>query len=145
MRDSAIKFKNGKMKNGFSIFSFPIKIRNWKLKNFYHFLIEIEIPKNVLVHSNFKMKIEWHFQCTDCFLSKLQYRNENQSYISKFIFQFIKKNEMALWVHGFRCFPVNFVKFPRTPFSIEHLWWLLLSFYSPVYFVRSSNCIENFQ
>ena len=27
-----------------------------------------------------------------------------------------------------RCFPVNFVKFLRTPFFIEHLWWLLLMF-----------------
>ena len=26
-----------------------------------------------------------------------------------------------------RFFPVNFVKFLRTPFLIEHLWWLLLS------------------
>ena len=26
-----------------------------------------------------------------------------------------------------RCFPVNFDKFLRTPFFIEHLWWLLLS------------------
>ena len=25
-----------------------------------------------------------------------------------------------------RCFPVNFVKFLRTPLFIEHLWWLLL-------------------
>ena len=25
-----------------------------------------------------------------------------------------------------RCFPVNFVKFLRTSFFIEHLWWLLL-------------------
>ena len=25
-----------------------------------------------------------------------------------------------------RCFPVNFVKFLRTPFFIEHLWRLLL-------------------
>ena len=25
-----------------------------------------------------------------------------------------------------RCFPENFVKFLRTPFYIEHLWWLLL-------------------
>ena len=25
-----------------------------------------------------------------------------------------------------RCSPVNFVKFLRTPFFIEHLWWLLL-------------------
>ena len=28
-----------------------------------------------------------------------------------------------LW---YRCFPVNFVKFPRTPFFKEHLRWLLL-------------------
>ena len=27
-----------------------------------------------------------------------------------------------------RCFPVNFVKFLRTPFFTEHLWWLLLEF-----------------
>ena len=27
-----------------------------------------------------------------------------------------------------RCFPVNFTKFLRTPFIIEHLWWLLLIF-----------------
>ena len=25
-----------------------------------------------------------------------------------------------------RCFPVNFVKFSRTPFFTEHLWWVLL-------------------
>ena len=25
-----------------------------------------------------------------------------------------------------KCFPVNFVKFLRTPSSIEHLWWLFL-------------------
>ena len=35
-----------------------------------------------------------------CFLSQLQYRHENQNFISNFIFQFIKKNEMALSVHG---------------------------------------------
>ena len=29
-----------------------------------------------------------------------------------------------LW-HG--CFPVNFVKFLRTSFYLEHLWWLLLN------------------
>ena len=33
---------------------------------------------------------------------------------------FIKKR---LW---HRCFPVNFAKFPRTPFFTEHLRWLLL-------------------
>ena len=31
----------------------------------------------------------------------------------------------SLW---HRCFPVNFVKFLRTPFFMEHLWWLLLCF-----------------
>ena len=29
----------------------------------------------------------------------------------------------GLW---YRCFPVNFAKFLRTPSLIEHLWWLLL-------------------
>ena len=29
----------------------------------------------------------------------------------------------TLW---YRCFPVNFAKFLRTPFFKEHLWWLLL-------------------
>ena len=31
-----------------------------------------------------------------------------------------------------RCFPVNFVKFLRTPFFIEHFWWLLLPFLNTV-------------
>ena len=35
---------------------------------------------------------------------------------------FLKKR---LW---YRCFPVNFAKFLRTTFFIEHLWWLLLSY-----------------
>ena len=35
---------------------------------------------------------------------------------------FIKKER--LW---HRCFPVNFAKFLRTTFFIEHLWWLLLN------------------
>ena len=39
-----------------------------------------------------------------------------------------------LW---YRCFPVNFVKFQRTPFFIEHLWWLLLSHHQIVYSFKS--------
>ena len=34
-------------------------------------------------------------------MSQLQYKNENQNYISNFVFQFIKKKKklkMALWV-----------------------------------------------
>ena len=30
-----------------------------------------------------------------------------------------------------RCLPVNFTKFLRTPFLIEHLWWLVL--YVPIW------------
>ena len=35
---------------------------------------------------------------------------------------FLKKR---LW-HRHRCFPLNFVKFLKTHFLKEHLWWLLL-------------------
>ena len=54
-------------------------------------------------NSNFNVQLFWksenHLFCY--FLSQLLYRNENQNFISNFIFQFIKKkNEMALWVHG---------------------------------------------
>ena len=35
------------------------------------------------------------------------------------------KKDISLW---HRCFPVSFVKFIRTPFFIEHLWWLFLNF-----------------
>ena len=38
-----------------------------------------------------------------------------------------KATSLRLW---HRCFPVNFVKFLRTPFLKEHLWWLLL--YKPL-------------
>ena len=39
------------------------------------------------------------------------------------MFRFATSLKKRLW---HRCFPVNFVKFIRTPFSIEDLWWLLL-------------------
>ena len=41
-------------------------------------------------------------------------------FTGKHLFQSLKKR---LW---YSCFPVNFVKFLRTHFFIEHLWWLLL-------------------
>ena len=30
-----------------------------------------------------------------------------------------------------RCIPVNFTKFLKTPFFIEHFWWLLLGIVDP--------------
>ena len=51
---------------------------------------------------NFNVQLFWKSEnhLFWCFLSQLQYGNENQNFISNFTFQFIKKNEMALWVHG---------------------------------------------
>ena len=48
---------------------------------------------------------------------------------------FIKKR---LW---YRCFPVNFAKFLRIPFLIEHLWWLLLFFAENDAFLSKSHVI----
>ena len=42
-----------------------------------------------------------------------------ESLFNKVAFSFIKKGLQR------RCFPVNLTKFLRTPFFIEHLWWLL--------------------
>ena len=41
-----------------------------------------------------------------------------------------------------RCFPVNFVKFLRTHFFIEQLWWLLL-YYRPYLYLRFASFKEN--
>ena len=40
-----------------------------------------------------------------------------------------------------RCFAVNFVKFLKTPFFIEHLWWLLLARKT----CSSAECFWNFR
>ena len=54
------------------------------------------------------------------FLEISQYSQENTWPESLFLINFIKKEAQA------QGFPVNFVKFLRTPFFIEHLWRLLL-------------------
>ena len=100
LHNSAIKLENGKMKNWFSFFSFPIKIGNWKLTNFYHFSIFNFEVKIVLFHFNFKLKIKWHFRCTD-FLwsvisSKLPLKNE-----SFHIFSIFQKTEHKTQVSFF--------------------------------------------
>ena len=43
-----------------------------------------------------------------------------------------------LW---YRCFLVKFVKFLRTPFYIEHLWWLLWEFVS--WFSETFSALRN--
>ena len=38
-----------------------------------------------------------------------------------------------------RCFPVNLVKFLRTPFFIEHLWWLLLKAIATLFSIETAS------
>ena len=47
---------------------------------------------------NFNVQLfrKWEIHLPLCFMSQLQYRNENQNFISDFVFQFIKKSKMAL-------------------------------------------------
>ena len=47
------------------------------------------------IHFVFKSKNELYFRYTD-FLSQLQYKNEDQNFISNFRFQFIKKQNGTL-------------------------------------------------
>ena len=48
---------------------------------------------------------------------------------------FIKK---GLW---HRCFPVNFVEFPRTHFLTEHLWWLLLNIHCVCFYLINKKIV----
>ena len=43
----------------------------------------------------------------------------------------------SLW---HRCFPVNFVKYLRTPFVTEHLWWLLLKIVESPHWILKCVC-----
>ena len=49
-----------------------------------------------------------------------------------------KREKKTLW---HRCFPVNFAKFLRTPFIVEHLWWLLLKIVQKPVFMLSKNLL----
>ena len=43
-----------------------------------------------------------------------------------------------------RCFPVNFAKFPRTPFITEHFWWLILSSFYEIFSLATCINITEF-
>ena len=74
------------MKNGFSIFKFPIKIRNWKLKKFYHFSIFNFESKLKYLKMSFSIPIvKWKLNGT--FGARIGARIKNQFSI----FNFLKK------------------------------------------------------
>ena len=57
------------------------------------------------------------------FLEISQNSQENTCARVSFLIKFSTLFKKRLW---HRCFPVKFAKFLRTPFFIEHHWWLLL-------------------
>ena len=90
--------------------TFFIEHLRWMLLN------EIHVDKNCSVKD---LEIQWVEAVTQtCSIKKvfLEISQNPQEYTCLRV--------SRLW---HRCFPVNFVKFLRTPFLIEHLWWLLLS------------------
>ena len=90
--------------------TFFIEHLRWMLLN------EIHVDKNCSVKD---LEIQWVEAVTQtCSVKKvfLEISQNPQEYTCVRV--------SRLW---HRCFPVNFVKFLRTPFLIEHLWWLLLS------------------
>ena len=48
-----------------------------------------------------------------CCISQLSYTNENQNFISNFVFQFIKKSETAIQVHVFKLIKLVSKKWAR--------------------------------
>ena len=103
--------------------------------------------------------------CPEVFCKKGVLRNLQISLENTWASLFFNKVAgLRLW---YRCFPVNFAKFLRTPFLIEHLLWLLLlidgaiplhnlnfekiycedffsqSFQSCTFFHESVNCVKN--
>ena len=74
------------------------------------------------------------FQCTEafvrrCFVKKSIFENFTKL-TGKHMCQSLSFNKFAGIRH--RCFSVNFIKFSRTPFFIEHLRWLLLSVFGTI-------------
>ena len=82
----------------------------------------------------FFLKVNWiRSSCAEVFCNKVVLRNFTK-FTGKHLCQSLFFNKVAglrlatllkerLW---YSCFPVSFVKFLRTLFLTEHLWWLLI-------------------
>ena len=110
MRNSAFIFENWKMKNGFSIFYFPIKIGKWKLKFFYHFSIfNFESKLKYIKISFFILILKWKLNGTfsariekkdfwNLFWFKISFKKQKSKYSNSF-FDFKSKNEFQKLFH----------------------------------------------
>ena len=82
---------------------------------------------------------QWHQQFIELFSEAVVRRCSGKNVFTKFTGKHLCQSLFFNKVVGLglatlfkkrlwhRCFPVNFVKFLRPPFSLEYLWWLLLS------------------
>ena len=110
-----------------------------------HFLKEIVISRKTFYMSSLINGILTHFGSSrpEVFCKKGVLKNFTK-FTGKGLCQSLFFNKIAglkkrLW---HRC-PVNFVKFLRTPFFVEHLWWLLPPFLSNVPISYSLKAPEN--
>ena len=119
-----------------SKYFFSVKITNSMITN-----VHGTVLLNLFNHKNFFRPI-WNIACGKDVLSSSHQRcsvkkdlleisqNSQENICGRVSFLIKLMAEVCnsllkkrLW---HRCFPVNFVKFLRTPFYIEYLWWLLL-------------------
>ena len=83
----------------------------------------------------FKKPFFFRRSCPEVFCKKGVLRNFVK-FMGKYLCQGLFFNKVSgLW---YRCFPVNFAKFLRTPFLKEHLRWLLL-------FIEDAIPLRNFE
>ena len=109
--------------------SFLIKLHDWGPATF---LWKQLTALDMLLNRPLSHKLSIYYCNTDVCKGPNDYRSSRPEVFCKQLFLEISQNPHSglqlyfkkwLW---YRSFPVNFVKFLKTLFFIEHLWWLLL-------------------
>ena len=123
LRNSAIKFENGKMKNGFSICNFPIKIGNWKLTNFYHLKWKLKFAKISFFISILNWKLNGTFDA----------QSVSQKGHSIFV---LKWNRVLIFFFSFFVFIIKSKNEFQIPISIFNKNWKMnfCSFFHEIFF-----------
>ena len=90
---------------------------------FIIYVIDLSIKKNKKI----KNTDHWKYRSSrpEVFCKKGVLRNSTK-FTGKHLCQCLRPATLLKKRFFYRCFPVGFVKFLRTPFCKEHLWWLLL-------------------
>ena len=88
------------------------------------------IHKNCLLHSNFKMKIEWHFRCTDFLFNLFWFKINFKKVKSKFsnlVFEFKSKKEfqkvLSFFNFGYKIEKWKMKNFQNSFWKSELYFW----------------------